>query len=187
MQLAFQTGKRPPGSIRLLTHISYFGHCFNPLSIYYCYDTDGRLQDTVLEVSNTPWGEQHCYVLGRDQNLSDRGHHFRFNKDFHVSPFLPMEMQYNCRLTEPAERLYVGLDNYREGRKVFGSRLALNRQEISPRTMAITLLRDPFVTFRVVALIHWQAFKLWLKKAPLFTHPKKPAPKNITKENLQNG
>ncbi len=177
-----QTGRRPEGSIRLLTHVSYFGHCFNPLSIYYCYDAEGSLQDTVLEVSNTPWGEQHCYVLGREQNRAQRGHHFRFNKDFHVSPFLPMEMEYNCRLTSPADHLYVGLDNYRSGRKVFGSKLALERMEITPRSMAVTLLRDPFVTLRVVALIHWQAIKLWLKKAPLFTHPEK-----TTKENLQNG
>ncbi len=180
--VASSTGTRPEGSIRLLTHLSYFGHCFNPLSIYYCFDQNERLQDVVLEVSNTPWGEQHCYVLGHDDNLATKSHHFRFNKDFHVSPFLPMEMQYNCRFTDPSEQLYVSLDNYSDDRKVFGSKLALRRREMTHANMAAALLRDPLMTLRVVALIHWQAAKLWLKRAPIFNHPSKN-----NKESLQNG
>ncbi|MBT8421766.1 MAG: DUF1365 domain-containing protein [Gammaproteobacteria bacterium] len=168
-----QTGSRPSGRVQLLTHLSYFGYCFNPLSVYYCYDADEQLQDVVLEVSNTPWGEQHCYVLGSEANESDRRHRYSFAKDFHVSPFLPMDMQYRCRLTPPADTLYVALDNYRDDVKIFGSHLALERREITGRALAATLLRDPLMTFRVVALIHWQAMKLWLKRATYYGHPAK--------------
>src|SRR5690606_2086501 len=88
-----RTGRRPAGPIRLLTHLRYFGHCFNPVSFYYCYDRTGaELETIVAEVSNTPWGERHCYVLPRGQ-ARVRGplQEFALEKEFHVSPFLPMD------------------------------------------------------------------------------------------------
>lgn len=179
------TGNRPAGRVRLLTHLSYFGYCFNPLSIYYCFDTNEELQDVVLEVSNTPWGDQHCYVLGADDNLSQHHHRYSFAKDFHVSPFMPLDMEYGCRLTPPAERLYVGLDNYRDGAKVFGSHLALERRELNHRSMAATLARDPLMTLRVVTLIHWQALKLWVKRAPYYSYIRR-TDKNSEKQGLMH-
>ena len=166
-----RTGRRPAGAVRLLTHLSYFGYCFNPLSVYYCYDVNDVLQDIVLEVSNTPWGEQHCYVLGKEDNRASAGHRYRFAKSFHVSPFLPMDMQYRCRMTAPDQSLYIALDNHRDGEKVFGSHLSLERREITHGSMAATFLRDPLATFRVVALIHWQAIRLWFKRATFYPHP----------------
>jgi DUF1365 family protein len=159
------------GPMRLLTHLSYFGYCFNPLSVYYCYDTDERLQDIVLEVSNTPWGEQHCYVLAQEHNLAQHHHHYRFAKAFHVSPFMPMDMEYVCRLTPPEEKLFLSLDNYRDGNKVFGSQVSLERRAINSRNMALALATDPFMTMRVSTLIHWQAARLWLKRARYYKHP----------------
>jgi DUF1365 family protein len=166
-----KTGRKPSGPIRLLTHLSYFGHCFNPLSVYYCFNDRDELQDVVLEVSNTPWGEQHCYVLSADDNRAAGHFSYRFAKDFHVSPFLPMDMEYRCRLTPPDERLYLALDNYRDGKKVFGSHIALDRKALNHRNMALTLATDPLMTLRVTSLIHWQALKLWWKRAPFFSHP----------------
>ena len=170
-KIARHTGRAAPESVRILTHLAYFGHCFNPLSVYYAYDSGNRLQDVVLEVSNTPWGEQHCYVLSAEDNLSRRFHRFRFAKDFHVSPFLPMDMEYRCRLTEPGDGLYLSLDNYKAGKKVFGSQLALERREINSRNLAAALATDPFITLRVMTLIHWQAARLWLKRARFYDHP----------------
>lgn len=171
--VAAKTGQRPAGRIELLTHLSYFGHCFNPLSVYYCYDEHDDLHDVVLEVSNTPWGDQHCYVLGHNDNLSRQHHRYAFNKDFHVSPFMPLDMEYACRLTPPSDRLYIALDNYREGDKVFGSHLTLDRKPLTHKNMALTLARDPLMTLRVVGLIHWQALKLWLKRAPYYSYTRK--------------
>ncbi len=78
-------GNRPAGPIRLLTHLRYFGYCFNPASFYYCYDaSDIRVETIVVEIHNTPWGEHHCYVLGDKQNEHpvDHWRRYRFNKDF---------------------------------------------------------------------------------------------------------
>jgi hypothetical protein len=91
------TGRRPSGSIQLLTHLRYFGYCFNPVSFYFVHDADDRQVSTIVaEVNNTPWNEQHAYVLDSFENLS-RGNkkHFRFSKDFHVSPFHAMEQTYD--------------------------------------------------------------------------------------------
>ena len=178
--VATRTGKRPSGRIELLTHLSYFGHCFNPLSVYYCYDKDGELHDTVLEVSNTPWGEQHCYVLGHDDNLSRKHHRYAFSKDFHVSPFMPLDMEYACRLTPPGQILYMALDNYHKGDKVFGSHLTLERKPLSHANMALALVSDPLITLRVVGLIHWQALKLWLKRAPYYSYTRKSEKEGLT-------
>ena len=173
-----KTGVKPEGSIRLLTNFRYFGYCFNPISIFYCFDSNDKLQDIVLEVSNTPWGERHCYVLGAADNTASSGFTFLFEKQMHVSPFMAMDMSYKARLTEPAETLYVGMSNQHNGRKIFDARLSLKRLPITSANLAKTLLRDPAVTLRVTTLIHWQALKLWIKRVPLVAHPEKQGTKS---------
>ena len=170
-----RTGRRPAGPIRLLTHLRYFGHCFNPVSFYYCYDITGeRLETIVAEVSNTPWGERHCYVLPRDEaRVRGPMQEFALDKDFHVSPFLPMETRYQWRFSEPGARLVVHLRNEEQGRHAFDATLNLERREISGPALAGALLRFPFMTLRVVLLIYWQALKLKLKGAMFYTHPAK--------------
>ncbi len=170
-----KTGRPVTGPIRLLTHLSYLGYCFNPLSVYYCFDEHGKLKDTVLEVSNTPWGQQHCYVLSDEDNRSDHYYNYCFAKSFHVSPFLEMDMTYKCRLTSPEEQLYLALNNYKDDERIFSSQLALERQEINSANMAGVLFRDPLMTLRVVALIHWQAAKLWAKRVPYIPYTDKQA------------
>ncbi len=163
--VARETGRRPEGPIRLLTHLRYFGYCFNPVSFYYCFDPDGAVRDIVMEVNNTPWGERHCYVLPR-RGDGGQAMRFDFDKAFHVSPFLPMDMHYRSRLTPPGEQLFVGIENWREGGRVFDAHLALKREPITHAALARQLLTDPLVTVRVIALIMWQALKLWAKRAP---------------------
>lgn len=183
--VAERTGRRPEGPIRLLTHLAYFGYGFNPVSFYYCFDAaDSRVETIVAEVNNTPWGEQHCYVL--DQAHAPRkgslARH-RFDKDFHVSPFMPMEIGYDWMFGEPDKDLLVHMVlNSRpdaaggEGRqKLFDATLHLERQEITGASLAGVLLRFPFMTLKVIAGIHWQALRLWWKGVPVFTHPDKLA------------
>lgn len=169
-----ETGRRPRGPIRLLTHLRYFGHCFNPVSFYYCFDETGtRLETLVAEVHNTPWGERHCYVL---EDRSDRGDcgikSYRTSKRFHVSPFMGMDVDYDWRTTVPGEHLVVHIENSRDGVKFFDATMTLDRREANGPNLAWALARFPLMTVRIVLWIHWEALRLWLKKTPFYPHPK---------------
>ncbi len=167
---------RPSGPIRLLAHPRYFGYGFNPVSFYYCFDAaDTRVETVVAEVNNTPWGEQHCYVLPAASSVgtSDKLR-FRFGKDFHVSPFMPMDMDYDWRFSAPGERLLVHMENWREGRAVFDATMTLEREPLGSRALAGTLAGHPFMTAKVAAAIYWQALRLWLKRVPFHSHPAAP-------------
>ena len=167
-------GKRPAGPVRLLTHLRYYGFVFNPVSFYYCFDkTDGRVETVVAEVNNTPWGERHCYVLPVAPDSDGRHLRFAPAKEFHVSPFMPMDIDYDWRLSRPGEKLSVHLRNLREGSKVFAATLVLERRAIGGRELARVLVRYPFMTATVVAGIYWQALRLWLKGTPFHPHPDK--------------
>ncbi len=168
-----ETGARPPGPIRLLTHLRYFGHCFNPVSFYYCYDSRGENIETVVaEITNTPWNERHAYVLPvRAGAMQGARLRFRFGKRFHVSPFMPMEIDYDWRFTSPAARLAVHMTNLCHGKRVFDATLTLERREISGASLAGALARHPFITLRIVVAIYWQALRLWVKRIAFHAHP----------------
>lgn len=173
-----ETGQRPEGPIRLLTHLRYFGYVFNPVSFYYCFDADdARVETIVAEVTNTPWGERHCYVLPQRMNAGRDGHgRYSPEKVMHVSPFMEMDVAYDWRFNAPGEMLTVHMENAREGRKIFDATLVLEREEITARSLARALAGYPLMTLRVMVAIHWQALKLWLKGAPVHDHPGKGRP-----------
>jgi DUF1365 family protein len=169
-------GSRPNGPIRLLTHLRYFGHCFNPASFYYCYDSlDTRVETIIVEIHNTPWAERHCYVLGAEENEHPIKHWRRhqFAKSFHVSPFIDMDIHYDWRFREPNDSLGVHMIDYQGGEKLFDASLALHRQEISRSMLSRVLIRYPMMTGKVITMIYWQALRLILKQTPFFSHPKK--------------
>jgi len=170
-----ETGRRPAGPIRLLTHLRYFGHIFNPVSFYYCFDEDdSRVETIVAEVTNTPWAERHCYVLPQCMNAGENGHGRYFpEKVMHVSPFMGMDVAYDWRFNEPGDALTVHMENAREGRKIFDATLVLEREDITGRSLIRALAGYPLMTVKVVAAIYWQALKLWLKGAPVHDHPGK--------------
>jgi DUF1365 family protein len=173
--VATHTGRRPRGPIRLLTNLRYFGYCFNPVSYYFCFDEDDAIAAIVAEVTNTPWGERTTYVLpisaGHAQMQTLR---FRTPKAMHVSPFMPMDLEYDWLFTHPGQRLAIRVANLREGKSVFDASIVLDRVEISGRSLARVLLRFPAMTATIVAAIHWQALRLWLKGCPVYAHPHKP-------------
>ena len=169
------TGRRPDGPIRLLTNLAYFGYCFNPVSWYYCFDPAGtHVEAIVADVTNTPWGERRSYVLST-QNATAHGDRLRFrdHKAMHVSPFMPMDMQYDWCFTNPGQRLAIHMTNTRKGKRVFDASVVLERREISAPSLARTLLRFPAMTASVVVAIYWQALRLWLKGCPVHRHPDK--------------
>jgi hypothetical protein len=157
--------RRAEGPVRLLTHLRYLGYGFNPVSFYYCFDADGERVDAIVaEINNTPWGEQHCYVV---DGLRRDG----FAKQFHVSPFMEMDQRYNWRFTTPADTLAVHMENHTEEGKIFDATLRLHREPITARSLNTKLVTYPLMTAQVIAQIYWQAFKLWWKKCPRFAHP----------------
>ena len=160
------------GPVRLLTHARTFGHCFNPVSFYYCYDDD-RVRAVVAEVTNTPWGERHTYVLrraGDGRVLEDR-----VDKAFHVSPFMGMDHQYDWRVVEPGAELLVHIDSLRDGRRAFDATLTLRRRELSRRMLSRMLWRYPAATLVAGVRIYVHALRLKLKGAPYFPHPGRAA------------
>lgn len=169
-----KTGLRPDGAVRLLAHLRYFGHCFNPVAFYYCYSAQGTLEVIVAEITNTPWRERHAYVLPRIKaRESAHALSFDFPKAFHVSPFMPMALDYRWRFTEPALSLLVHMELFKEQQLQFDVTLKMQRIPLSVAALHFALLRYPLMTLRVVYFIHYQALKLWLKRTPLFNHPAK--------------
>lgn len=163
------------GPIRLLTHLRYFGYGFNPVSFYYCFDEkDEQLQVIVAEVNNTPWGEQHCYVLPVDKKQQQLTQYkFELDKQFHVSPFHPMDHNYQWFFTHKDHHLGVHMENWKNNEKVFYASLSLGAQTINGKNLARALIHFPFMTVKVSVSIYYQALQLWLKRTPLYTHPDK--------------
>ena len=177
-----ETGTRPAGPIRLLTNLAYFGYCINPISLYYCYDESGEtVTSIVAEVTNTPWGERHCYVLSATMNTGDaETQRYNIRKALHVSPFMQMDVEYDWLLTMPTDDLVVRINNRTGDDKFFNATLILKRKEITGISLASVLLQYPLMTAKVAFGIHWQAFRLWLKGCPVHTHPDKAGSIQVT-------
>jgi len=174
--VAERRGWRPGGPIRLLTHPRFLGVGFNPISIYYCHeDAEAPPAAAVLEVTNTPWGERHCYVLdlrGLDW-CGDGIVHGTLRKAMHVSPFLPMGLAYHWRLQRPAETLRFGLDCSDGVRTRVCAGLLMERRELTPATLRQVLLRHAPMPAVVLGGIYWQALRMWWKRVPYHRHPRR--------------
>lgn len=157
----------------LLTHARVLGYAFNPVSYYYVFGGDGSLDLAVAEINNT-FGETFGYVLrrrGTEIGISTP----RFPKVFHISPFLPMDLAYEFHLSVPGESLTVHVDEYAAGEKVFDATFTARREPLTSAALARALVRHPLMPVRVIAWIHWQALKLWMKEVPVYTRPEPPA------------
>jgi len=169
-------GRGVEGPVRMLTHLRYFGYCFNPVTFYYVFAPDGRTLDAVVaEITNTPWGERHVNVLdARDPEANLGSAHtprFRFAKDFHVSPYLSMDYVYDWSFSTPGRALAVHMENRRRGEVCFDATLTLRRRPIGARELARCLVRFPMMTLQVVVRIYLQALRLRLGGYRFHPHP----------------
>ncbi len=182
---------RPPGPIRLLAHLRYFGLCFNPVAFYYCFERPRpgaaagteRLHSIVAEITNTPWLERHAYVLDCRSSTGDV-HRFSFDKAFHISPFMPMDHRYRWRLTTPAKSLRVSMRSQSTDKAadkaaggaaagtLFSATLDMRARPFESRVLAGALLRHPWMSATVIGGIYWQALRLAIKGARFHAHPK---------------
>jgi DUF1365 family protein len=164
------SGRRPSGPIRMLAQLRSFGVCFNPVSFYYCMDPAGERLDSVLaEVTNTPWGERHAYVLDQPGSGLVAG---SFPKQLHVSPFMGMDHVYEARASQPGATLSVHIASRRGEQTAFDATLALARRELTRSAVAGLGVRYPLAGARTLALIYGHAIGLKLAGAGVHPHPR---------------
>lgn len=174
----------PDGQIFLLTHLRYLGYNFNPVSFFYCFDREEKVQLILAEVNNT-FGETQNYWLSTPAQFEDseRFLSYEFDKAFHVSPFMGMDCRYHWTFTPPGESLLVQTNVSEQGQPLFGGTLKLMRRPWSATWLRYALLHFPWVTLKTIVAIHFEAARLRLKKVPLVHHP---GPENFSPVNTRH-
>jgi uncharacterized protein len=159
------------GTIRLLTMPRVLGYAFNPISLYYCEDSAGRLAAMVYEVTST-FGERRAYVLPTEPGTADDGR-FRHgcDKTLHVSPFMGMQMDYEFRGQAPGVRMAQVINGYDADGLLIATAMAGQRRPLTDREILRTAIALPFSTLKVTLGIHWEALRLWLKGVPPVAGP----------------
>lgn len=144
-----------------------FGFYFSPVNFYFYQDQNDAIRYMVAEVSNTPWNERYHYLVPLDKNKVNHP------KQFHVSPFMDLAMEYHWRVKTDDEQVKIVIDNYRENEQVFNASLHLYRNPLSAQVIKKTIRTFPAMTLSVVKGIYWHALQLFLKKVPFISHPGK--------------
>jgi DUF1365 family protein len=161
----------PEGRIFLLTHLRYLGYNFNPVSFFYCYDGEDRLQMLMAEVNNTFGETENYWLTGSVEQPAGKNKKYRFLKTFHVSPFMKLGHEYEWTFTPPDERLIAECTSHEDGKEIFDATLNLERRPWSRGELHRAILRFPWMTAKVITAIHWQALRLLVKRVPVVSHP----------------
>ena len=167
-----QLGHSVEGPVSIITHLRTFGYCFNPVSFYYCWNKEKTKPHALMaEITNTPWHERYskCFSL---QNEGAQKSIHGFKKEFHVSPFIGMEIDYDWRFHGPAERFKVDMILREDQKVIFNAHLDLQQKTLNSTNLTWALIRFPLLTFRITFGIYWQALLLRLKGCRFYPHPK---------------
>ena len=165
--------------IKLLCYPRIFGYVFNPLSVFYIYNTHEKLICILYEVKNT-FGEQHTYIFKVNGDRSLYQH--SCSKKFHVSPFIEMNCEYFFRVLKPGKRISVIIDQYQINEKILYASQDGNRVDFNSKELIKSYIKHPLMTFKIISAIHFEAFKLWIKGIK-FVKKKFKIKNNITFEN----
>jgi len=156
--------------ITMLTHLACMDYCFNPITLYFGWQ-ETTLLWILAEVTNTPWGERHFYLLTDIEKISNDVYQTHFQKELHVSPFLAMDYHYDMRIKISFEKIIVHIKTLRSDDKVLEANLALDFLPWSRDILTECMWRMPLMTQRVICGIHWQAVRLYTKGVPYVKHP----------------
>lgn len=190
------TGWHPDGPIQLVAHPRYLGYCFNPVAFYFCYEAGAAKQPNpvprciLAQITNTPWGEHHTYCLYQPRGeMAGDGwwtQRYRFSKDFHVSPFNPMDQGYDWLFSFRPGEFRVHMNVHRKGEKVFDATLELTREPLTKAVMSRSLRRYPMETIKGTAGIYWNALQLKLKGARFHDHPGQETQRETPEDQPEN-
>ncbi len=158
------------GKIFLLTSPRYYGYCFNPVSFYYCFNIKNKLEVIVSHITNTPWNENHAYVHDC-RGLNKPLKYFEFQKDFHISPFMPMDIKYEWMFNEPDQEIMVSMNNIHKKFFIFNVSMRLHKKPLNTKSLNRLLIKFPPETFKTIIAIYWNALCLKFKRIPFFSHP----------------
>ena len=199
-KISTETGQAFKGKVFLLTNLRYWGYCYNPVSFYFCFDEQQQLRFILADINNTPWNERHCYVhdlansrqaqqaeLSQTADISKdtisntlnkhSKHSFYFDKVFHVSPFMPMNMFYQWHYQVKLDSILIHMELFDKAKEQhlaplkFYANMALKTQPLNQKNANMLPLKFPFLCGKVLWGIYWNALKLWLKKVPFHNHP----------------
>lgn len=169
-----RTGNEFTGEAYLIANLSYWGICFNPVVFIACYEGD-ELRYLVSEVHNTPWNERFIYLHDTQANHGKpdaNGFHVaNFDKQFHVSPFMPMDLQYRWKYQIDETRFFINMVLSQKDESIFNVTMQLNSEPLTRSRANLLPFRFPLICIKVVVAIYWQALRLWVKRVPLFSHP----------------
>ncbi|MBI3675440.1 MAG: DUF1365 domain-containing protein [Proteobacteria bacterium] len=171
-----RAGLAAGGPIRLLCYPRLFGYVFNPLSVWFCHASNGELAAIIYEVHNT-FGERHAYAMPAKGNRALVQHGCA--KDFYVSPFLSMDCTYDFRIRPPGDDVRIAIRETESGAPVLTAIFSGKKKALTRFALASALLRYPLMTLKVVAAIHFEALRLWLKGVPHHGHDEASAPAKI--------
>ena len=165
--------------IKLLCYPRILGYVFNPLSVFFVYDSNEKLIAILYEVKNT-FGEQHTYIF----KIKNDANFFQHNcsKKFHVSPFIEMNCNYFFKILKPGEKMSVIIDQYQLDEKILYASQDGKRVDFTSKELLKSYLKHPLMTFKIISAIHYEAFKLWTKGIK-FIKKKLKIKNNITFEN----
>lgn len=162
------------GQIKILTHPRYLGFIFNPVTFYFCVDAHQQIRFIVAEITNTPWNERYAYVFDIPSTAETQELVFDFDKQFHVSPFMPMQIHNHWRFKITAESVNIQMVLSQEDVTHFDVSMQVNASPFTAKSMRALPVQFPLQTLAVVFRIYWQALRLWGKKTPFFSHPDTP-------------